>query len=257
MNKKTAIAVMAAAAFFIGVAEANATCGSCGGSSGGGNTVNIDNSNQANNSNSGMNNNFNNVTNNNNNTIANTNTNTNTNNNNNTNNNPNTNTNTNNNTNNNDSNASSNSSGNSTSVSVGGDEAAASGAAPVYLTSSNDTCMGSSGIGGQGMSFGFSLGTTWTDSNCIMLKNARELKSQGHEKAAKARLCMDDDNAMAFELAGEPCPRALQSSQAAVAKIRDYNPDYMTARTDAAQDPTQTAARRIVPTTVSPFSTPE
>lgn len=255
MNKKTAIAVMAAAAFFIGVAEANATCGSCGGSSGGGNTVNIDNSNQANNSNSGMNNNFNNVTNNNNNTIANTNTNTNTNNN--TNNNTNTNTNTNNNTNNNDSNASSNSSGNSTSVSVGGDEAAASSAAPVYLTSSNDTCMGSSGIGGQGMSFGFSLGTTWTDSNCIMLKNARELKSQGHEKAAKARLCMDDDNAMAFELAGEPCPRALQSSQAAVAKIRDYNPDYMTARTDAAQDPTQTAARRIVPTTVSPFSTPE
>jgi hypothetical protein len=108
--------------------------------------------------------------------------------------------------------------------------------------------MGSSGSGGQGMNFGFSVGTTWTDSNCIMLKNARELKNQGHDKAAKARLCMDDDNAMAFELAGEPCPRALASSQAAVARVRDWNPDYMAAATPGRK---QTAARRIVPATTN------
>lgn len=112
-------------------------------------------------------------------------------------------------------------SGNS-SVSIGGDEAAASSAAPVFLTTSNDTCMGSSGIGGQGMNFGFSIGTTWTDSNCIMLKNARELKVQGHEKAAKARLCMDADNAKAFELAGEPCPQSLKTAQDARADTIAY-----------------------------------
>jgi peptidoglycan-associated lipoprotein len=109
----------------------------------------------------------------------------------------------------------------STSVSVGGDDNPASSAAPVYLTTSNDTCMGSSGVGGQGMSFGFSIGTTWTDKNCVMLKNAREMKSQGHDKAAKIRLCMDEDNAIAFEAAGDPCPRALKTSQRAAAMMKD------------------------------------
>jgi hypothetical protein len=111
----------------------------------------------------------------------------------------------------------------STSVSIDGDDNPASSAAPVYLTSSNDTCMGSTGIGGQGMTFGFSIGTTWTDNNCIMLKNSREMKNQGHDKAAKARLCMDEDNAVAFELAGTPCPRKLKSAQNAIAKIKYWN----------------------------------
>lgn len=34
-------------------------------------------------------------------------------------------------------------------------------------------CMGSSSMGGQGMSFGFSLGTSWTDSNCMLLEQVR------------------------------------------------------------------------------------
>lgn len=272
MNKKNVIAVVAAAALLLGAAEASATGNHHHNKKPSG--VHNQNHNNVHNANVGVNKNYNNVSNknynkNNNfnvNANKNTNNNYNKNTNNNFNNNQNTNTNTNNNTNNNtntnnnDSNASANAGavagsnasssggdGGSSSVYVEGNEAAASSAAPVYLTSSNDTCMGSSGIGGQGMSFGFSLGTTWTDSNCIMLKNARELKAQGHDKAAKARLCMDDDNAMAFELAGEPCPRALESSQAAVAKVREWNPDYMTASTTGR---TQTAARRIVPTTI-------
>ena len=89
--------------------------------------------------------------------------------------------------------------------------------------------MGSSGLGVQGMQFGFSVGSTWTDSNCIMLKNSRELKMQGHNKAAKARLCMDDDNAMAFELAGNPCPRALKSTQNAIATLNTWKADYAAA----------------------------
>jgi len=217
------------------------------------------NNNNNNNNNYNKNYNFNNNNNSNKNYNTNNNYNANTNNNTNTNNNNNKNTNTNNNNSNAAasagalSNANSNSAGGdggSSSVNISGDEAAASSAAPVYLTSSNDTCMGSSGVGGQGMSFGFSLGTTWTDSNCIMLKNARELKVQGHEKAAKARLCMDKDNAMAFELAGEPCPRALKSTQAAVAEIQELNQDRVTvSKQDAAPGSTQTAARSIVPVT--------
>ena len=125
--------------------------------------------------------------------------------------------------------ASDSSGGGSSSVSVDGDEAAASGAAPIFLSTGDDTCMGSSGLGVQGLEFGASLGTTWTDTNCVMLKNARELKNQGYDKAAKARLCMNDENALAFELAGEPCPRALASAQAAIAKIRQWNPEYQAA----------------------------
>lgn len=123
--------------------------------------------------------------------------------------------------------------GGNSNVNVEGDDVAASSAAPVALTTSNDTCMGSTGLGVQGMQFGFSVGSTWTDSNCIMLKNSRELKMQGHDKAAKARLCMDDDNAMAFELAGEPCPRALKSTQNAIATLGEWKADY--AATTAAQ----------------------
>lgn len=119
--------------------------------------------------------------------------------------------------------------GGSSSVGVDGDEAAASGAAPIFLSTGDDTCMGSSGLGVQGLDFGASLGSSWTDTNCVMLKNARELKNQGYDKAAKARLCMNDENALAFELAGESCPQALPSAQAAVAKIREWNPDYQAA----------------------------
>ncbi len=123
--------------------------------------------------------------------------------------------------------------GGNSNVNIEGDDVAASSAAPIALTTSNDTCMGSTGLGVQGMQFGFSVGSTWTDSNCIMLKNSRELKMQGHNKAAKARLCMDDDNAMAFELAGEPCPRALKSTQNAIATLGEWKADY--AATTAAQ----------------------
>lgn len=121
------------------------------------------------------------------------------------------------------------SAGGDSTVAARGNNDAAAGAAPVLLGSADDTCMGSSAGGGQGTGFGFSLGSTWTDENCKMLKNARELKSHGHHAAAKARLCMDNDNALAFELAGEPCPRALPSAQAAIETIRDQNPSYRAA----------------------------
>jgi hypothetical protein len=57
---------------------------------------------------------------------------------------------------------------------------------------------------------------------------------------------MDEDNAMAFELAGEPCPRALQTSQAALEKVREHNATYAAAPVGA-----QTA-QRAAPSAVGP-----
>ena len=76
------------------------------------------------------------------------------------------------------------------------------------LTSSDDTCMGSSTAGGQGMTFGLSLGTTWTDDNCVRRKDARELYNMGYKKAAKALHCQDANIKAAFALTTEPCTEA-------------------------------------------------
>lgn len=77
--------------------------------------------------------------------------------------------------------------------------------APPIITS-NDTCMGSMSAGAQGAGFGISLGTTWTDDNCLMLKNSREMWAMGLKDAAIARMCMDKKNAKALGAAGVKCP---------------------------------------------------
>lgn len=74
------------------------------------------------------------------------------------------------------------------------------------LMSSNDTCMGSTSVGASAVSFGLSVGSTWTDNNCLMLKNAREMWNMGFKGAALARLCMDDLNKEALEATGINCP---------------------------------------------------
>lgn len=86
------------------------------------------------------------------------------------------------------------------------------------LTTSNDTCMGSSSGGVSGPGFGVSLGTTWTDTNCKMLKNSRELWNMGMKAASLALLCKDADNKEALEITGFVCPQTKQekSKQAAV-----------------------------------------
>jgi len=70
------------------------------------------------------------------------------------------------------------------------------------LTSSNDTCMGSSSMGASGASFSLSLGSTWTDKNCVMLKNARELWNQGQHAASMALMCSDDDIRYSISVSG-------------------------------------------------------
>lgn len=75
------------------------------------------------------------------------------------------------------------------------------------LTTSNDTCMGSSSVGAGWVGMGISVGTTWTDKNCLMLKNSRELWNMGMRAASLARMCMDSLNKKALEQTGFVCPQ--------------------------------------------------
>lgn len=110
----------------------------------------------------------------------------------------------------------------STSVSVAGDnvtyEAARIPVATAYaagLTASNGTCMGSTSAGGQGMSFGFSVGTTWKDGSCDRRYNAQALAAVGQSKAAVALLCQDPEIKAAMETAGTPCAATSVAKAAA------------------------------------------
>lgn len=74
------------------------------------------------------------------------------------------------------------------------------------LVSGADTCMGSTTVGAQGVGVGFSFGNTWTDDNCVMLKNSTILWNMGKADAAVALLCNNVQVRKALEQAGTPCP---------------------------------------------------
>lgn len=78
-------------------------------------------------------------------------------------------------------------------VSVGGDvyEARRIPVATAYAPSINPTatCMGSSTAGGQGMSIGLSMGSSWESENCMYLETARSFEQAGHKADAMAVRC--------------------------------------------------------------------
>jgi hypothetical protein len=74
------------------------------------------------------------------------------------------------------------------------------------LTTSNDTCMGSTSGSVTIAGLGVGGGSTWVDKNCKILKNSRELWNMGLKAAAIALLCQDDDNRKALEITGYACP---------------------------------------------------
>lgn len=76
------------------------------------------------------------------------------------------------------------------------------------LTSSIETCMGSTSIGGQGVGFGLSIGSTWTDDACQARMDARFALGFNAPMVAKARLCTLESWQKAFAEAGEPCGQA-------------------------------------------------
>lgn len=90
------------------------------------------------------------------------------------------------------------------------------------LTTGEDTCMGSSSIGAQAVTFGLSIGTTWQDDNCRRLKNSRQLVALGFHRAATALMCVDDDVRAAMIAAGTPCPNGEMAAAAAAPPARHY-----------------------------------
>ena len=75
------------------------------------------------------------------------------------------------------------------------------------LSSSNDTCMGSTSGSANVPGIGVSFGTSWVDDNCKMLKNSRELWNMGMKAASLALMCTDAANKEALELTGFVCPK--------------------------------------------------
>ena len=94
------------------------------------------------------------------------------------------------------------------------------------LTSSNDTCMGSTSGSANVPGIGIGFGTSWVDVNCKMLKNSRELWNMGMKGAAMALMCTDPINREALELTGFECPQTTRDKQkqAQVASVSSSEP---------------------------------
>jgi len=79
----------------------------------------------------------------------------------------------------------------STTVNVGGDEARRIPVSTAFAPSINPTatCMGSTTAGGQGMSIGVSVGSSWESENCMYLETARSFEQAGYKSDALAIRC--------------------------------------------------------------------
>lgn len=103
------------------------------------------------------------------------------------------------------------------------------------LTTSNDTCMGSTSGSINGAGFGIGLGSTWTDRNCVMLKNARELWNMGMKAAAMALICGDENNRAALEVTGFVCPQTAAAQRTAQVEAEKEALKKRVAELEAAQ----------------------
>lgn len=77
--------------------------------------------------------------------------------------------------------------------------------APSLTTTFSETCMGSTSMGAGFAGGALSLGSTWTDEECVRRLSAREVKSFGDVQAAKEILCGNEEVRQAFKRVGRPC----------------------------------------------------
>lgn len=105
------------------------------------------------------------------------------------------------------------------------------------LTTSNDTCMGSSSGSANGPGFGVSFGTTWSDDHCKRLKMSRELWNKGMKAASLAMDCMDPAARVALEITGSKCPQSMTADE----RRSNYGPNA-SAQGSAAVSEQQTAS---------------
>jgi len=77
---------------------------------------------------------------------------------------------------------------------------------PQISTGSGDLC--TVGVAGavQTQILGISAGTTFTEENCVRLKNSKALYDMGMKVAAVSLLCTDKQIFNAMMMAGTPCP---------------------------------------------------
>jgi hypothetical protein len=78
------------------------------------------------------------------------------------------------------------------------------------LVTSNNTCMGSTTAASQALTFGFSLGSTWIDQDCVRRLDAAFLAKIGDLSTAKELMCQKEEIREAYRAAGNPCkPRPV------------------------------------------------
>lgn len=79
--------------------------------------------------------------------------------------------------------------------------------APQFSTGNNsDLCTIGAGGAVQTQILGISVGSTFTEENCLRLKKASKLYSFGMKVAAVSVMCQDKDVFEAMMMAGTPCP---------------------------------------------------
>jgi hypothetical protein len=65
-------------------------------------------------------------------------------------------------------------------------------------------CMGSSTVGGAGVGFGFSVGSSWTDDECGIRETARSFAGMGMKEDSLAILCTSK-----YAAAAPSCPKPV------------------------------------------------
>ncbi|MGJ7531527.1 MULTISPECIES: hypothetical protein [Variovorax] len=120
------------------------------------------------------------------------------------------------------------------------------------LTTSNDTCMGSTSASANGPGVGLSFGTTWTDEHCKRLKMSRELWNKGMKAASLAMDCMDPAALAALEMTGTKCPQSMTADE----RVTAYGPQASAIGAPAAPPRPVAAAAPAAPVAVVPAAAP-
>lgn len=110
-------------------------------------------------------------------------------------------------------------------------------------------CMGTSSAGAQGVTFGISVGTSWTDDNCMLLEQVRTVASViGDKEIAAEMMCDVKSYAAARARAGKPCGSSTVASAQAPQQTAAVAPQSM----GDAHQPKYAPAAAQTPVVVSP-----
>lgn len=99
------------------------------------------------------------------------------------------------------------------------------------LTSGFDTCLGSFGVGAQGMPVGISFGSTKEENICVLIKLSKRAEHLHDLQLANALLCEDARWRAAKAAVGEKCPegsvKVAEKDENPDPADRDLRPDWV------------------------------